>query len=94
MKRCAAFGIGSCNGKIEWDHVWIYAGRQIDEVWAIVGVCHTHHEKKEANVIVRHSIQRASMREATFDDLAKYPRKDWLRIKVSLEGVDNFVADR
>lgn len=86
MKMCAVFalGYGFCEGRIEWDHVWIYAGRQINEEWAIVGVCNRHHRAKEGNILLKGSIQRASLRLATEGDLAQYPRTNWHQIKKSL----------
>lgn len=86
MKRCAVAGMGyeSCDGRIEFDHVWIYAGRQINELWAILGLCHCHHVAKDGNFLLKETILRASLRIATDEDLAKYPRKNWDQIKKSL----------
>lgn len=77
-------GFGACWQKVEWDHVWIYAGRQINEKWAIVGVCKKHHAAKEGNLLLKDSIARASLRLATEEDLAKYPRKNWVQIRRAL----------
>lgn len=86
MKWCAAFGLGfgGCWPRIEYDHVWIYAGRQINETWAIVGVCKKHHAAKEGNLLLKACIQRNSLRLATNEDLLQYPKKDWDQIKRSL----------
>lgn len=86
MKVCAVahFGFGECEPKIEWDHVWIYAGRQINEPWAIIGVCSRHHRLKDSEWLVRDAIQRASLRLATSEDLARYPRRNWAQLKKSL----------
>lgn len=77
-------GFGFCEPKIDWDHVWIYAGRQINETWAIVGVCTRHHYKKNGNRLLNDSIMRASLRLASPEDLAKYPRKNWAQIHLAL----------
>lgn len=86
MKRCelAHFGLGECDGKIEWDHVWIYAGKQVNELWAILGLCHKHHYAKPGNQLLNEGAMRISLRLATQEDLAKYPRKNWAQIKRSL----------
>jgi hypothetical protein len=88
MKRCeleALQGVYElCDGKIEWHHVWIYGGRQIQEVWAIVAGCHHHHDMVGKQQAVRMAFEAASLQEATDEDLAKYPRKDWKQIKKSL----------
>lgn len=88
MKQCVIRDLqdlyGPCGGKIEWDHVWIYAGRQIDEPWAIVGLCHDHHMAKEGEPAVKAAVQTASLMLATIEELSKYSRKDWEQIKHSL----------
>lgn len=32
-----------CNGRIEWHHALIFAGRAVQAPWAIIGVCTYHH---------------------------------------------------
>ena len=41
-KKCAR-GNHECSGRITMEHALIYAGRQVDEVWAIVPICEFHH---------------------------------------------------
>lgn len=76
-KKCARFN-SECNGRITWEHAWIYAGKQINEVWAIIPLCEYHHLyeglDKEEN-------QRISLARATDEDLLKYPKKDWGQIR-------------
>ena len=33
----------NCEGRITWEHALIYGGSQIDEAWAILGICEFHH---------------------------------------------------
>jgi hypothetical protein len=40
---CARRKDGGCDGRITFEHTLIYAGRQIDEVWAIIKLCEWHH---------------------------------------------------
>lgn len=61
---------------IEWEHVWIYAGRQINEPWAIIGICYGVHRGGELN---KEKNQFLSLMRATPTDLEKYPRTDWKR---------------
>ena len=72
---------GRCSGRIQWHHVWIYAGRQINELWAIVGACEGHHEEVKKDAAIRQYFESASLSYATDADLAEYPKKDWLGIK-------------
>lgn len=48
-KVCALHDKHKCQGKIEWHHHIIYQGRQLNEKWAIVAICHALH--KEAHPI-------------------------------------------
>lgn len=87
-KLCALYGsrhFGMCSRKIEWHHVWIYAGRQINEPWAIVGACTIHHDEVKSNRDVKRAFERISLSRASLDDLEKYPKKDWLQIKKQLK---------
>lgn len=86
MKCCAVafLGFGACDTKIDWDHVWTYASRQINQPWAILGVCRRHHREKEGSRLLKEAICRISLHLASDEDLAQYPRKDWKQIKRSL----------
>lgn len=91
MKRCALAPVqdiyGLCSGRIrnpEWHHPWIYAGKQINELWAIVAGCSHHHGMVTKDGAVRMAFEAASLMLATEADLAKYPRKDWSQIKKTL----------
>jgi len=78
--RCARMKEGDCNGHITWEHALIYAGRQVDEKWAIIPLCEWHHavnkhqgggnENKEKH-------QWIALKRATKEELAKYPKTDW-----------------
>lgn len=78
MLRCIYIG---CRFHPEWEHAFIYAGKQINEDWAIVPVCPYHHRgaglDKEFN-------QYVAVSRATDEDFAKYPRFDWQRLKLRL----------
>jgi len=63
-----------CSGRITWEHVWIYAGRQINEVWAIIPLCWHHHLGEGLD---KRENERISIARATDEDLAKYPRRKW-----------------
>lgn len=44
-KQCARVGIGDhvCSGRITWEHALIYAGKQVNEIWAIIPLCEKAH---------------------------------------------------
>jgi hypothetical protein len=69
---------GSPNPSME--HCWLYGGRQIDEVWAIVplrGDWNTSHPPRT----VKEKCRLVSLLRATSADLKRYPRADWLTTK-------------
>lgn len=72
-KKCVRQGF-DCDGRITWEHVWIYGGSQIQEKWAIIPLCWQHHLGSGLNKDMNKWI---SLRRATFQDLTKYPKKDW-----------------
>jgi hypothetical protein len=78
--RCVRAAEGDCKGRLTKEHALEYAGRQIQELWAILDMCAFHHAvdrfqdggkmmKKVHGVIAAH--------QATEKELAKYPRKNW-----------------
>lgn len=72
-KKCSRSS-SECNGRITWEHSWIYAGRQINEKWAIITLCVFHHL---GTGLDKRWNQSFSLTRATKEDLAKYPKKDW-----------------
>lgn len=45
MKRCIHDN-EECDGRVEFEHALIYAGKQVVEWWSIVPVCTYHHRGK------------------------------------------------
>lgn len=43
-KKCARADEGNCKGRITWEHAFIFAGRQLNEKWAILPICAFHHD--------------------------------------------------
>ena len=75
MKKCCITG----DYQVSWEHCWLYAGKQINEKWAIVPLrrdLNTSHPPKE----VKERCQLISINRATKKDLAKYPKKNWEQI--------------
>lgn len=71
-KKCCI--TGSLNVSLE--HCWVYSGKQINELWAIVPLdrkLNTSHPSKE----IKEKCRLISLKRATKKDLAKYPKKNW-----------------
>lgn len=72
-----------CAGRITWEHALIYAGRQIQERFAIIPLCAFHHSvnefqdggglEKTVNVMI-------ALRRATPADRKKYPLLPWWKV--------------
>lgn len=41
--QCARSSEGGCEGRITFEHAIIYAGKQLNELWAIIPLCEYHH---------------------------------------------------
>lgn len=42
-KKCARADEGNCSGRITIEHAIIHAGRQLNELWALLPICAYHH---------------------------------------------------
>lgn len=80
-KVCIRAQEGTCSKKITFEHAWIYAGKQIQERWAIVPVCTYHHavnEYQDGGDLDKGLNQYIALCRANLDDLcARMPKKDW-----------------
>ena len=74
---CARRGEGGCDGRITWEHVWVYARKQINEPWAIIFLCWRHHL---GDLLDKEKNEWLSLQKASWNDLAKYPKKNWLQL--------------
>lgn len=70
MKICAREN-QDCSGRITWEHAIIYAGRQIQERWAIIPLCEYHHLGKGLNKRINRQI---AFNRAMEEDLKKYSK--------------------
>ena len=69
-----------CKGRITWEHCFIYAGRQINEKWAIIPLCEWHHGvgiHQNVNGMDKRINQYIALNRATEKDLDKYPNMNW-----------------
>lgn len=74
----------TCRGRLTLEHAFIYAGKQINEDWAIIWLCAFHHavdEFQDGGNLEKDLNQFLALSRATPEDLAKYPRKDWAQLR-------------
>lgn len=74
---------GDCYGNVQMDHVFKYAGRQIDEAWAILPTCYRHHILK----LDRPYSEYIALGRVTDEQLTKYPKKDWQTLRTYLNSI-------
>jgi hypothetical protein len=76
---------GFCDGRIEWEHAFLYAGKQINEPWNIIPVCEYHHRGDGLNKRLNEwfALERADMDHLTL----MMPRYDWQQRRSYLRGL-------
>ena len=84
MRTCIREREGTCQGRITFEHAMLHAGRQVNEQWAIVPLCASHHL---TDAYERPYGQWVALNRATDADLAKYPRNDWQQLKKHLNKI-------
>lgn len=78
-KFCALEGVPGhvCGGRITMEHALIYAGKQIQEKWAIVPICAAGQEVDEyqdAHTMNKELNKWVAFNQATPEDFARFPR--------------------
>jgi hypothetical protein len=76
MKKCVLCESSS----VQFHHVFIYSGRQIDEAWAISPLCQQCHKKAHSDRYIKAIVENNALSKTTEEDLKKYPRKDWKQL--------------
>lgn len=83
MAQCFRHVEGKCRGRVEWEHCWLYANKQINERWAIIPACGLWHHRGPG--LDKNANRAESLRRMTPDELAeakrKYPRTDWEQLR-------------
>lgn len=72
-----------CQGRITWEHAFVWGGKQINEKWAIIPLCVYHHLGEG---LVKEINQHIALSRATLGDLFKYPKTDWWQLFKYLHG--------
>lgn len=80
-KKCLRHKEGNCRGRITIEHSYVYAGRQIDELWNLLPLCEFHHLGHGLNKKMNHWF---SINRMTQEDEKKYPKFNWKRERIIL----------
>lgn len=79
-----------CEGRITREHALIYAGRQIDEAWAIVLLCakaHNVDQFQDCGILDKRINEWIAVCRMTRRDEKRYPRVDWGQKRAYLCGL-------
>jgi len=79
-QKCIRHETKKCSGRITLEHALIYAGKQINEKWAILPVCEKHHavnKYQDAGDLDKRYHEYVAVNRMMSDDEKKYPRVDW-----------------
>lgn len=88
-KICARSDEDNCQGRITMEHAIIYAGRQVDEAWAILPICAFHHgvdQFQDAGGMNKDKHEWLALSRANAEDRLKYPKIDWIQKLKYLNG--------
>lgn len=78
MKRCCV--TGRTNGKIEWHHNLIFAGRQVNQTWAILPLSEAVHIQAR-HTDVKERLDWIMLNRATDEQLSEYSKAEDLITK-------------
>ncbi len=82
-KTCCLKG-NECKGRIEWHHAIIFAGRQLNEIWAIVPLCQYHHRIADSKYI-KQKVLTICLSRATDEELLAVSKAiDYVTLKKKL----------
>jgi hypothetical protein len=82
--HCADISLfDECEGRLQWHHAFTYAGKRVNELWAIIPLCEEHH-KHEAQwrVYINDKVcERIKHFKAEADFATKYPKSNLLQMR-------------
>lgn len=87
--RREAFRDHECRGRTTLEHALIYAGRQVNEDWAIVPLCayaHSVDEWQDRGILDKEKNEYLALSRMPAEALAVYPRSSWARRLLYLQG--------
>lgn len=91
--KCARDDEGTCQGRITIEHAIIYAGRQLNELWAYVPLCAYHHavdEFQDSGDLNKEKNVWLALKRATDEELDKVSKStDYKRLRDLLDEIYN-----
>ena len=79
-----------CEGRITLEHAILYAGRQVNEAWAVVPICAKAHSVdawQDTGILDKRINEWIAINRMKKEDEVKYGRVDWQQKRRYLNGV-------
>lgn len=78
MEKCEICG----SNLVEWHHVYMYAGKQIQDAFNIAPACKKHHDmatphNNTYDQNIKERFEWNALQRMTGEDLGKYWKRDW-----------------
>lgn len=73
---------GTCKGRTTIEHALYYAGKRMDEPWALVKLCAYHHgvdEFQDRGDLVKPINELMALQQATDEQLMEYPKAEFIK---------------
>jgi hypothetical protein len=89
-KKCIRHKEQTCGGRITFEHALIYAGKQINEKFAILPVCEKHHgvnRYQDRGDLDKRYHEWVALNRMSPEDEKKYPRRNWQQEKIKLNKI-------
>ncbi len=80
-KNCCITGMPGTAIKLEWHHNLIFAGKQVQEKFAILPICYDIHERVKSDQYLRGRLDWIMLNRATDEQLKKYSKAEDLFAK-------------
>jgi len=78
QRSCLSGLKGRFINKIVIHHSFIYAGKQINELWAYMPLLNSEHEEVHRNLALRNRVKFLSLQRADMEEVKKkYPKRNW-----------------
>lgn len=93
MKKCMrklVLNDHECRGRITFEHALLYAGRQVDEVFAIISLCawaHSVDQFQDGGGLDKRINEWIAVNRMKKSDERRYPKRDWQLMRSRLNGL-------
>lgn len=91
--KCSREGLlgHTCDGRITWEHVFIFSGRQVNKIWAIIPLCEKGHSVdhyQDGGDLDKHINEWIALNRATVEELVEVSKaRNYVHYRDYLNGI-------